>query len=499
MSVVQTLPSAAIGIARAHFWPRLFGLTLAFLPFAAVLYERASPGWFWIGPALHALIWPHLARYRSLHAADAMEAERQNLLVDHFACGVWLAAIAFNLLPVVLMVSLTGMDNMISGGMRQLRRGLIALLGGICLGMAVFGAHWDPTTSMVTVVACLPLLLLHPISIGLTTYRTLRKLGRQREELAHLSQHDGLSGLFNRRHWELQVKAEFARFIRTGQVATLVLIDLDHFKRVNDEHGHDAGDRVIRRFADLLRASVRDIDVPGRYGGEEFGILLPQTAPQSATVVMDRLRKRLHEEPLLKGAVITASFGVAGLSRDIENHDAWMRLADQMLYRAKHQGRDRVSTAGDSPAPPPPAAAREDQLSVSWLLRRDPQTLSRVLSDLDNGASAIALFDPADHLVLANATFLALHSARPDARSFGDLMRHCHARRCGPRIDTDNIEAWLQAADANRRSQPYRSFTIEMCDGRAFRVDETSFDNGWLLYVAAHDAETAAAPERKQA
>jgi len=482
--------SPTSSFARASYWPRVLGLALGFVTLASVLLERQAPWWFWLGPALHAFVWPHVAWWLARHKNDPLEGELRNQLVDHFIGGLWLPAIAFNLLPSALMVSMMAMDSMIGGGMRQLRRGLLAHTAGALCGMALFGLHWQPASSLNTVLACLPLLLLHPMGVGLITYRSLRKLRRQRAELAHLSQRDGLSELYNRRHWEQLVKAEFARFARTGQVATLVLIDLDHFKRVNDELGHEAGDTVIRRLAQMLRTSVRDIDVPGRYGGEEFGILLPQTAPQDASVVMDRLRRRLHTEPLIEGVVVTASFGVAGLSRNLESHETWMRLADQMLYRAKHRGRDQVSMAGESQ--PGPLVQQETQLSAGWLLRRDPHTLSRVLSGLENGDSAIALFDPADQLVLANAPFLALHAARPDARSFADIMRHCHARRVGPRIDTDDIEAWLQMADTKRRSQPYRSFDIDMCDGRVFRVDETSFENGWLLHVAAPARQQAA-------
>lgn len=484
MSAIQkTVLSSHRGLARASYWPRVFGQALGLAMLGSVLYERDVPLWYWLVPSLYAFGWPHLGRWLSQRAEDGMAAERRNLLIDHFAGGLWTAAIAFNLLPSVLLVSLMSMDSIIGGGARQLRRGLAVHAAGIGLGLLLFGAHWQPMPSMLTVLTCLPLLLLHPISIGLATHRALSKLSLQREELFRLSQRDGLSGLYNRRHWEQQVGAEFARFVRTGQVATLVLIDLDHFKRINDQHGHDAGDTAIKRFADLLRASLRDIDVPGRYGGEEFGILLPQTTPQSAAVVMERLRKRLHQEPLLEGVVITASFGVAGASRELESHAAWMRVADQMLYRAKHQGRDQISVVGEPLASPRPAPTAH-QMSVAAQLLRDAQIRSPLLSGIDNGTSAIALFDPVDRLALANAAFLTLHAAPPDARSFADLMRHCHARRCGPRVDTNDIEEWLHMADAQRRSQPYRSFDISLCDGRKFRVDETSFDHGWLLFVA---------------
>ncbi|KQP12329.1 hypothetical protein ASF43_21915 [Pseudorhodoferax sp. Leaf267] len=487
-------PVHSTAFARAIFWPRVIGLALGFLAVASVLHERSAPWWFWVGPVVHGFLWPHLAWQLARRAPDPQQRERSNLLIDHFAGGLWVAAIGFNVLPSVLIVALMAMDSMIVGGSRQMLRGLATQAVGVLAGLLLFGVYWQPASAMQTVLACLPLLVLHPLSVSYTTHRTLRKLNQQREELAHLSQHDGLSGLYNRRYWEQRVKDEFARFVRTGQVATLVLIDIDHFKRINDSYGHAAGDQVIRRLSDLVRASLRDIDVPGRYGGEEFGIVMPQTDPQAAAVAMERLRLRLHQQPLLDGEVVTVSFGVAGLSRDLASHEAWMRLADQMLYRAKHEGRDRVSTAGEAQPP-----SRVDEPGALGLLTRDPRALAGLLAKLDSGAAAVALYDPADRLVLANATFIALHASPPVAHSFGDVMRHCHARRRGPRIDADDIEAWLRMADAKRRSRPYRSFVVDMWDGRLFKVDETSFDNGWLLYVSVPqvNADAAPAPSRE--
>lgn len=476
--------------ARASYGPRVVGLALGFLSVAGVLATRDTPWWVWAGPAIHAALWPHLAWFWSRHCADSVRAERRNLLIDHFLGGVWIAAMAFNALPSVLMLTLMGMDSMIAGGWRQFVRGMVAHAGGITLGLLVYGAHWLPESDMPQVLACLPLLLLHPISVGQITYRALSKLKRQREELAHLSQHDGLTGLYNRRHWEHMVKLEFARFRRSGEIATLVLVDLDHFKRVNDTLGHVAGDAVLRGFASRLQQTLRKTDTPGRYGGEEFGILLPHTAPREASELMQRLQAGLSTDPLLPERVVTASFGVAALTKDLPNHEAWMRLADQMLYRAKDRGRDCVVTAGDSrPTPLAPAD------SLPPRLRDDVFAAQHVLAGLSLGDIGAALFDPSDRLAWANPVFLKLYAVPASARSFGDLMRHCHQQQVGPRIEAEDIERWLEAADAKRRSRPRRSFSIDMLDGRYFRVEEMSFEDGWLLDLWTEiSAEQAAAP-----
>jgi len=475
--------------ARASYGPRVVGLALGLVSVAGVLVTRDLPWWIWIGPLLHGIVWPHLAWIWASRSAEAARAERRNLLIDHFFGGIWIAVMGFNVLPSVLMVTLMGMDSMIAGGRRQFIRGMLAHAGGAAVGVLLYGMHWQPESGPSQVLACLPLLLLHPISVGQITYRALTKLKRQREELAHLSQHDGLTDLYNRRHWENMVKLEFARFRRSGETATLVLVDLDHFKRVNDTLGHAAGDAVLRGFAKRLRNNLRNTDTPGRYGGEEFGILLPYTAAREAGELMQRLQASLTSEPLLPQRTVTASFGVAALSKDLTSHEAWMRLADQMLYRAKDRGRDCVVTAGDSrPSPLLPADGLQRRM------RDDAAAMKRVLAGLSLGDIGAVLFDPSDRLAWANPVFLQLYAVQPQARCFGDIMRHCHSQQTGPRIETEDIDAWLAVADAKRRSGPRRSFTIDMVDGRYFRVEEMSFDDGWLLDLLTEVSAERAAP-----
>ncbi|MGB8005109.1 MAG: GGDEF domain-containing protein [Gaiellaceae bacterium] len=157
---------------------------------------------------------------------------------------------------------------------------------------------------------------------------------------------DDLTGLVNRRRFLGALQAEIERARRFGSDLTVVLADLDDFKRVNDAFGHHAGDEVLRSFADLVRSHVRDVDVPGRLGGEEFAILLPETGSADAASVAERMRHSLSIVPILladeQTARVTASFGVAQLT-DEQTGDDLMRAADAALYRAKAQGKNRVA------------------------------------------------------------------------------------------------------------------------------------------------------------
>ncbi len=474
-----------LGFARRSYFSRMVGLALGFVMTSAVFIQNTAPAWMWVGPALHCFVGPHVAWWVARRANHPRDAERRNLLVDHFLGGVWMVLMQFNLLPSVLTLSLLSMDTMAGGGVRLVARGLALQVLGLVLGVGLLGLHIQPDASLWTVLACLPLLVCQPILISHIARKAIHRLKQQSLVLKHQSQHDGLSGLYNRTHWEQLVRAEFARFRRQRDPAVLVMADLDHFKRINDLHGHAAGDQAICRFADALSRVLRETDVCGRYGGEEFGVLLPMTSAAAARDVLDRLRRDLHDQQLLDGALVTASFGVAELTADVPNVEAWLRLADQMLYRAKHRGRDCVVVLGDDAATQPDALApmpvRTSYSTPAALT--DPLRVAQLLAGLDIGEAPFALFDPSDRLAVANPAFIRLYAVQSDTVSFADIVRYSHAQQVGPRITTDDIEAWLRAADGKRRSQPQRHFEVDMVDGRCFHLVETSYSDGWLMVL----------------
>jgi diguanylate cyclase len=163
---------------------------------------------------------------------------------------------------------------------------------------------------------------------------------------------DGLTGVYNRRYFQRQLEAEFRRAPRFGYSVALMLLDIDHFKRFNDTHGHLLGDQVLRSFGQILRESTRETDVVARYGGEEFAVILPETTCEQALEVAKRIRKNLARHPFWgRGQTpvqVTASIGIAArLASEIKPEEL-IDLADAALYEAKHGGRDRVCAA-DAP------------------------------------------------------------------------------------------------------------------------------------------------------
>jgi len=170
-------------------------------------------------------------------------------------------------------------------------------------------------------------------------------------KLHHLVQRqattDDLTGLVNRRRFIEALDSEIVRADTFRSPLSVVLGDLDHFKLVNDRFGHQTGDEVLRQFAELVREHLRDVDVPGRIGGEEFAILLPGTDAAGAVAVAERVRRSLRTlrpTPDRTGTV-TASFGVAQFTSG-QTGDELLRRADVALYRAKSEGRNRVTVEG---------------------------------------------------------------------------------------------------------------------------------------------------------
>nr|WP_233278018.1 diguanylate cyclase [Myxococcus stipitatus] len=178
-----------------------------------------------------------------------------------------------------------------------------------------------------------------------------KELARRREELLALSRTDALTGLFNRRCFEERLTEEFARSRRYQSPLSLVMLDIDHFKRINDTFGHPFGDQVLKAVAQTARTRLREVDVLARYGGEEFIALLPETNPVDALKVCERVREAIAglgvEHVGVEGkrqeVRLTASLGVATVpSADLNSAEALLRAADAGLYAAKGAGRNRV-------------------------------------------------------------------------------------------------------------------------------------------------------------
>lgn len=181
--------------------------------------------------------------------------------------------------------------------------------------------------------------------------RIIRELEESKKALAELATTDSLTKLKNRRLFYTQAGQNLASCRRYGKDISLLLLDIDHFKKVNDTFGHHAGDEVLVKVAELLTQMVRDVDTVARFGGEEFAVLLPDTNRLGAAVLGERIRVAIEREPINvdgRRIPVTISIGIATLAaEDVETIDQILKIADQRLYLAKNGGRNRICVSDD--------------------------------------------------------------------------------------------------------------------------------------------------------
>ncbi|WP_230409188.1 sensor domain-containing diguanylate cyclase [Zooshikella harenae] len=169
-------------------------------------------------------------------------------------------------------------------------------------------------------------------------------LEKANHQLEELSRTDRLTTLFNRGYWEECLQREFFRFIRTHETSCLVMFDIDHFKKVNDTYGHPAGDAVISTVATKLKDNLRSSDIAGRYGGEEFSVILVNTDSPSALYFTERLRKSIEKTIVThegRDISVTISLGIAQIIPEIQDYKVWLERTDQALYQSKQNGRNQ--------------------------------------------------------------------------------------------------------------------------------------------------------------
>ena len=331
---------------------RMLGLALGFFCVASVLYQNHAHPLVWVLLGVDIFLWPQLAYALASQSARPRAAELRNLQIDSAFGGLWIALMQFNLLPCVVLAVMLSIDKVHVGGVRLLARTLSWMAATCAITWLVCGAAVRLETSTLNILATLPLLIAYPLAISGASHALLRRTHELNRRLEKLNRIDAATGLLNRTHWAHDVAHELRRFARARQHATLLMIDIDEFKRANDSYGHPVGDEVIRAVAGTIHDCTRDVDISGRYGGDEFGVVLVNTSCAGARVVAERIRMRvaalrLDNHPLLRCSV---SIGMAEVSAEMHDVRAWIKHADVALYRAKARGRNRVAAMSPTDA-----------------------------------------------------------------------------------------------------------------------------------------------------
>jgi diguanylate cyclase len=370
-------------LVRNNHRMRVLSFGIAFVAAALHIYKtNALPG-LWLMLGLVLLVYPHVQYWRVCRAADPVRAEVRNLLVDSLVLGVATAALGF---PLWIAFS-TGIgaltNNAINSGWRGVAKNVLALAAGALVWVAVMGFKFSPQTDGLTTAICMVSLSWYLLTICNLGFKRNRQLRIARETLRHReselttanealqrnlreieglernlrasdavrsrlsdqANRDGLTHLYNRRYLDSSLLQALARCQRARQPLALVMVDIDHFKKINDTHGHQAGDQILISLGAQLAGMARAGDVACRYGGEEFILVLPGMSLDTAWDRAEELRASFASSVVTYGDLqlkATLSVGIAVYPLHGDTVDELIRSADTALYQAKAAGRNRV-------------------------------------------------------------------------------------------------------------------------------------------------------------
>jgi diguanylate cyclase len=339
-------------IVPTYFQVRAIAYAYAALFLGLFFWQQGYAAWAWWLMGAQLFVYPYLMYRRALHSQHSQQAELQNLVMDAALWGAWCAAFGFPLWISYTLFITSTVNNAFSRGLHGLRDAVLAYLAGATAVWFWVEPRWAVPESPWVIGLCVVGVSTYLVSIARIAHIRTGLLRQAREALKRSEQdwrlqanQDALTGLFNRRYFDDTLSREIARAEREGSTISLMVLDVDHFKRINDSHGHDTGDEVLRLLGQHIGQSARQGDVACRLGGEEFCVLYPGMSLDKAYARAEQLRQRLAQNdiPTPSGPLsVTASIGLAEYPSDGGSGPSLLAAADQALYAAKRAGRDRV-------------------------------------------------------------------------------------------------------------------------------------------------------------
>ncbi|PWY08542.1 diguanylate cyclase AdrA [Citrobacter koseri] len=338
---------SGLRFARRVRLPRAVGLGWMFLPIAAVLASQPIAGGWWLFLVGWSFVWPHLAWQLASKAIDPLSREIYNLKADAIFAGVWVGVMGVNVLPSTALLMMMCMNLMGAGGLRLFIAGMVLMVVSCLVTLQLTGITVAFRSAPLEWWFSLPVIVIYPLLFAWVSYQTATKLAEHKRRLQVMSMRDGMTGVYNRRHWEILLRNEFDNCRRYHRDATLLIIDIDHFKSINDTWGHDVGDEAIIALTRQLQMTLRGSDVIGRFGGDEFAVIMCGTPADNAIAAMSRVHERLNalRLPCAPQVILRISVGVAPLTTQIGHYREWLKSADMALYKAKNAGRNRTEVA----------------------------------------------------------------------------------------------------------------------------------------------------------
>ncbi len=328
---------------RRMFMMRQLGTLLCFLPILSVLMERGKCAELCLLLFVNAFVWPYAAYRLALRSRDPTGFERKSLTLDAAFGGVWVGMMALSPFPSLVIMAVLISDRYSAGGWVQLKSALQAFLLTFVLVWSVAGAPIMLNFSTRTAWLTLPLASVYLLALSVVSHNLTLSLRKKNRELERIALMDPGLKIPNRRLFEQRLESEFLRTQRGEGNAWLMLLDVDHFKQVNDTFGHEAGDFLLTEISALLRNSVGLKDIPARFGGDELCVIVREADEASILRLAKKIQEgitllRLPASPTFQSSV---SIGIASAREAASIHE-WLRRADEALYQVKRAGRNDV-------------------------------------------------------------------------------------------------------------------------------------------------------------
>lgn len=328
---------------------RVLGMGLAALPITLILNHINAPIYSWIWCAFGCFIWPHLAYFIAKKSKNPYTIERNNLTFDSFFAGSWAPLLHFNLLPSVMLIAITMADKISSGVRKMWLYGAIFVVLGILFTGSFTGFQVNLESNIQVILATLPVIIVHSLVVSISSYKLVRRVHVKNQNLRELNRRDPLTNIYNCRVWQEQAYELFDKHIDKKIPLSMLIIDIDNFKQVNDQYGHATGDKLILAITKIIRKHTSTTSISGRLGGDEFGLVLQGDAERAVNIgykILSDVRKIIITEA--NKQEFSVSIGTACSSLAFDKYQDWFNSADKALYAAKNSGRNTLVNYGET-------------------------------------------------------------------------------------------------------------------------------------------------------
>lgn len=326
---------------RRMFAMRQLGTILCALPIASVLMELGKKPAILVLLISNVIFWPCLAYCLAITSRDSTARERTNLTLDAAFGGIWVALMAVSPMPSFVIMAVLVSDRYAAGGWPQLLSALQAFLFAFIMVWTIEGAPVLMEFSIRSAWLTIPLATFYLLALSVVSHNLTFNLRQKNRELERIALMDPSLQIPNRRLFERRLESEFLRTRRGDSKAYLILIDVDHFKNVNDTFGHEAGDFLLAEISGLLRDSVGMKDIPARFGGDELGVIVRDSNDVNIVRLAETIQRNIAQLRLPASAEFrcSVSIGIACAEKASSIHE-WLRRADEALYEVKRSGRN---------------------------------------------------------------------------------------------------------------------------------------------------------------